>query len=129
VRAGLRATQEALAARAAEAVDMPLPGYTHLQRAQPIVLGHHLLAYVLMLRRDGDRFGACAPRADTLPLGAAALAGTAFPIDLEALAKDLGFAAVSPNSPAAGSERERLLELLAAAAITGMHLSRLAADL
>jgi argininosuccinate lyase len=129
VRAGLRATQEALVARAAEAVDMPLPGYTHLQRAQPIVLGHHLLAYVFMLQRDRDRFGDCGARADTLPLGAAALAGTAFPIDLEALAKDLGFAAVSPNSLDAVSDRDTLLEFLAAAAITGMHLSRLAADL
>ena len=129
VRAGLRATQEALAARAAEAVDTPLPGYTHLQRAQPVVLGHHLLAYVFMLQRDRDRFGDCGARADTLPLGAAALAGTAFPIDLEALAKDLGFAAVSPNSLDAVSDRDTLLEFLAAAAITGMHLSRLAADL
>ena len=129
VRAGLRATQEALVARAAEAVDTPLPGYTHLQRAQPVVLGHHLLAYVFMLQRDRDRFGDCSARADTLPLGAAALAGTAFPIDLEALAKDLGFAAVSPNSLDAVSDRDTLLEFLAAAAITGMHLSRLAADL
>jgi argininosuccinate lyase len=129
VRAGLRATQEALVARAAEAVDVPLPGYTHLQRAQPVVLGHHLLAYVFMLQRDRDRFSDCGARADTLPLGAAALAGTAFPIDLEALAKDLGFAAVSPNSLDAVSDRDTLLEFLAAAAITGMHLSRLAADL
>jgi argininosuccinate lyase len=129
VQAGLRATQEALVARAAEAVDTPLPGYTHLQRAQPVVLGHHLLAYVFMLQRDRDRFGDCGARADTLPLGAAALAGTAFPIDLEALAKDLGFAAVSPNSLDAVSDRDTLLEFLAAAAITGMHLSRLAADL
>jgi len=129
VRAGLRSTQEALVTRAAEAVDTPLPGYTHLQRAQPIVLGHHLLAYVFMLQRDCDRFGDCGARADTLPLGAAALAGTAFPIDLEALAKDLGFAAVSPNSLDAVSDRDTLLEFLAAAAITGMHLSRLAADL
>jgi len=129
VRAGLRRTQEALVTRAAEAVDTPLPGYTHLQRAQPVVLGHHLLAYVFMLQRDCDRFGDCGARADTLPLGAAALAGTAFPIDLEALAKDLGFAEVSPNSLDAVSDRDTLLEFLAAAAITGMHLSRLAADL
>jgi argininosuccinate lyase len=126
---GLRRTQEALVARAAEAVDAPLPGYTHLQRAQPIVLGHHLLAYVFMLQRDRARFGDCAARADTLPLGAAALAGTAFSIDLEALARDLGFAAVSPNSLDAVSDRDTLVEFLAAAAITGMHLSRLAADL
>jgi argininosuccinate lyase len=129
VCAGLRATQQALVARAAETVDAPLPGYTHLQRAQPVVLGHHLLAYVFMLQRDRERFGACGARADTLPLGAAALAGAAFPIDLEALAKDLGFGAVSPNSLDAVSDRDTLLEFLAAAAITGMHLSRLAADL
>ena len=129
VRDSLRRMQEALVARAAEAVDAPLPGYTHLQRAQPIVLGHHLLAYVFMLQRDRERFDDCAARADTLPLGAAALAGTAFPIDLEALARDLGFARVSPNSLDAVSDRDTLLEFLAAAAITGMHLSRLAADL
>jgi len=129
VRAGLRRVQEALVARAAETIEAPLPGYTHLQRAQPIVLGHHLLAYVFMLQRDRDRFGDCGARASVMPLGAAALAGTAFPIDLEALAKDLGFAAVSPNSLDSVSDRDTLLEFLAAAAITAMHLSRLAADL
>jgi argininosuccinate lyase len=129
VTAGLRRTQEALVARAAETLESPLPGYTHLQRAQPIVLAHHLLAYVFMLQRDRQRFRDGGARADVLPLGAAALAGTAFPIDLEALAKDLGFAAVSPNSLDAVSDRDALLEFLAAAAIAGMHLSRLAADL
>jgi len=129
VRAGLRRVQEALVARADETIEAPLPGYTHLQRAQPIVLGHHLLAYVFMLQRDRERFGDCGARASTLPLGAAALAGTAFPIDLEALAKDLGFAAVSPNSLDSVSDRDTVLEFLSAGAITGMHLSRLAADL
>jgi argininosuccinate lyase len=129
VAAGLRRAQETLVARAAETMESPLPGYTHLQRAQPIVLAHHLLAYVFMLQRDRERFRDCRARADVLPLGAAALAGTAFPIDLEALAKDLGFAAVSPNSLDAVSDRDALLEFLAAAAIAGMHLSRLAADL
>ena len=129
VRESLRAVQAALVARAAETVETPMPGYTHLQRAQPIVLAHHLLAYVFMLQRDRERFGDCGGRADTLVLGAAALAGTAFPIDREALAKDLGFAAVSPNSLDAVSDRDGLLEFLSAAAITGMHLSRLAADL
>ncbi|MGH7353689.1 MAG: argininosuccinate lyase [Candidatus Rokuibacteriota bacterium] len=128
-REGLRATQAALVERAAETVDAPMPGYTHLQRAQPVVLAHHLLAYVFMLQRDRERFAACVARADVLPLGAAALAGTAFPIDREALAADLGFAAVSPNSLDAVSDRDFLLEFLAAAAIAGMHLSRLAADL
>jgi argininosuccinate lyase len=126
---GLRAAQEALIARAAETVEVPMPGYTHMQRAQPIVLAHHLLAYVFMLQRDRERFGAAGARADVLPLGAAALAGAAFPIDREALARDLGFAVVAPNSLDAVSDRDFVLEYLAAGAITGMHLSRLAADL
>ena len=126
---GLRAIQQALLARAAETVEAPMPGYTHMQRAQPVVLAHHLLAYVWMLQRDRERFAAAATRADVLPLGAAALAGTAFPIDREALARDLGFGTVSPNSLDAVSDRDYVLEYLAAAAITGMHLSRLAADL
>ena len=126
---GLRRVQEALVARAAETVDAPLSGYTHLQRAQPVVLAHHLLAYVFMLQRDRERFRDSAARADVLPLGAAALAGTAFPIDREALAKDLGFAAVSPNSLDAVSDRDYVLEFLAAGALAGMHFSRLAGDL
>jgi argininosuccinate lyase len=126
---GLRDTQAALVERAAGAVDAPMPGYTHLQRAQPIVLGHHLLAYVFMLQRDRERFQACRGRADVMPLGSGALAGTGFAIDREALARDLGFAAVSANSLDAVSDRDYVLECLAAAAITGVHLSRLAADL
>ena len=128
-RDGLRAVQAALVARAGESTDAPMPGYTHLQRAQPIVLAHHLLAYVFMLERDRERLAGCAARADRLPLGAAALAGTAFPIDREALARDLGFAGVTPNSLDAVSDRDYVLEYLAAAAIGGMHLSRLCADL
>ena len=126
---GLRGVQHALVSRAAETVEVPMPGYTHMQRAQPIVLGHHLLAYVFMLQRDRERFGAAGARADVLPLGAAALAGAAFPIDREALARELSFAAVAPNSLDAVSDRDYVLEYLAAAAITGMHLSRLATDL
>ena len=126
---GLRDSQSALVDRAASAVDAPMPGYTHLQRAQPIVLAHHLLAYVFMLQRDRERLGACRTRADVLPLGSGALAGTGFAIDREALARELGFAAVSPNSLDAVSDRDYVLEFLAAAAIVGMHLSRLAADL
>jgi argininosuccinate lyase len=106
-----------------------MPGYTHLQRAQPVLLAHHLLAYVFMVARDRERFEDARRRADVLPLGAGALAGTAFPIDREALARDLGFAAVSPNSLDAVADRDYVLEFLAAAAISGMHLSRLAADL
>jgi argininosuccinate lyase len=126
---GLRAAQRALIGRAAEHLDVAMPGYTHLQRAQPILLAHHLLAYVFMLQRDRERLAAARIRADVLPLGAAALAGTAFPIDRQALAVDLGFAAVAPNSLDAVSDRDYVLEFLAAAAIIGMHLSRLAADL
>ena len=126
---GLRAVQAALVARAGETVDAPMPGYTHLQRAQPIVLAHHLLAYVFMLQRDRERLADCAARADRLPLGAGALAGTAFPIDREALARDLGFSAVTANSLDAVSDRDYVIEYLAAVAIVGMHLSRLAADL
>ena len=127
--AALRAAQEALLARAAETVEVAMPGYTHLQRAQPVVLAHHLLAYVFMLARDRERFAGCARRADVMPLGAAALAGTAFAIDRDALARDLAFAAVTPNSLDAVSDRDYVLEYLSAAAIAGMHLSRLAADL
>lgn len=126
---GLRQAQAALVEQAERGVDSPMPGYTHLQRAQPIVLAHHLLAYVFMLQRDRERFADCRARSDVLPLGSGALAGAGFPIDREALARDLGFAAVSPNSLDAVSDRDYLLEFLAAAAITGMHLSRLAADL
>ena len=129
VTGGLRDVQQALLARAEETLDVPMPGYTHLQRAQPVLLAHHLLAYVFMLARDRERFEDGCRRADALPLGAGALAGTAFAIDRDALARDLGFAAVTPNSLDAVSDRDYVLEFLAAAAITGMHLSRLAADL
>jgi argininosuccinate lyase len=128
-REGLRRVQQALVDRAAETADAPMPGYTHMQRAQPVLLAHHLLAYVFMLERDHERLAACAARADSLPLGAAALAGTAYPIDREALARDLGFVAVTANSLDAVSDRDYVLEFLGAAAILGMHLSRLAADL
>jgi argininosuccinate lyase len=128
-REGVRGAQQALVDRAAETMDAPMPGYTHLQRAQPVLLAHHLLAYVFMLDRDRQRLAACAARADFMPLGAGALAGTAYPIDREALARDLGFGDVTPNSLDAVSDRDYVLEFLGAAAIIGMHLSRLAADL
>jgi argininosuccinate lyase len=129
VDAGLQAVQAALIARAEEHLGTPMPGYTHLQRAQPVLLAHHLLAYVFMLQRDRERFRDCARRNNMLPLGAAALAGAAFAIDREALARDLGFTAPSANSLDAVSDRDHLIEFLAAAAILGMHASRLAADL
>jgi argininosuccinate lyase len=126
---GVRDVQAALLERAEEHLDAPMPGYTHLQRAQPVLLAHHLLAYVFMLQRDRERLADCARRNNVLPLGAAALAGAAFPIDREALARDLGFDAPSANSLDAVSDRDHLIEFLAAGAVLGMHLSRLAADL
>jgi argininosuccinate lyase len=129
IAGAIRDVQRVLVARAEETLDVPMPGYTHLQRAQPVLLAHHLLAYVFMLARDRDRFDDCRRRADALPLGAGALAGTAFAIDREALARDLGFARVTPNSLDAVADRDYVLEFLSAAAVTGMHLSRLAADL
>jgi argininosuccinate lyase len=126
---GLRATQSALIARAEEHLGASMPGYTHLQRAQPILLSHHLLAYAFMLQRDRERFRDCLARVNILPLGAGALAGTAFPIDREALARDLGFTAGAANSLDAVSDRDFLIEFLAVAAVLGMHLSRLATDL
>ena len=129
MREALRLVQQALVARAEQGLDVAMPGYTHLQRAQPVLLAHHLLAYVSMLERDRERLADCATRNDVMPLGAGALAGTAFPIARDALARDLGFRAVSPNSLDAVSDRDHVIEFLSAAALIGMHLSRLAGDL
>ncbi len=124
-----REVQAALLDRAEEQLGVAMPGYTHLQRAQPVLLAHHLLAYVAMLQRDRDRLRDGQARVNVLPLGAAALAGAAFPVDREALARDLGFAAVTANSMDAVSDRDFIVEFLAHGAVLGMHLSRLAADL
>jgi len=121
--------QEALVARAEEQRETILPGYTHLQRAQPVLLAHHLLAYFFMLERDYGRFRDCLQRADLMPLGAAALAGTSFPVDPAQVAQELGFAGLYDNSLDAVSDRDFLLEFLAAASICMMHLSRLAEEL
>ena len=129
VDAGLREVQRALVAQAEKHREAPMPGYTHLQRAQPVLLAHHLLAYVFMLERDRQRFRDCRARVNVMPLGAAALAGTAFAIDREALARDLGMSGPSANSMDAVADRDFLVEFLAHAAIVGMHGSRLAADL
>src|SRR5262249_41366674 len=118
-----------LLTRAEEHLGTSMPGYTHLQRAQPVLLAHHLLAYVFMLDRDRHRLQDCLPRVNVMPLGAGALAGTAFPIDRQALAQDLGFSAPSANSMDAVADRDFILEFLSHAAILGMHLSRLSADL
>jgi argininosuccinate lyase len=129
VDAGLRALQLALARKAHEHAGAVMPGFTHLQTAQPITFGHHLLAYVEMLGRDRGRFADAAKRLAECPLGAAALAGTSFPIDREVTARALGFARPAANSLDAVSDRDFALETLAAASITAMHLSRLAEEM
>ena len=109
--------------------DWPMPGYTHLQRAQPVYLGHHLLAYFWMFRRDVDRFACCVNAAADLPLGAGALAGVNFATDRGLVARELGFASVVPNSIDAVSNRDFVLDYLAAAGGCAMHLSRLGGEL
>jgi len=106
-----------------------MPGYTHLQRAQPVLLSHHLLAYVEMLERDRERLEGCIQRVDVLPLGSGALAGTTFPIDRAYVARLLHFPRVSKNSIDAVSDRDFVLEFLSASAILFVHLSRLAEDM
>jgi len=106
-----------------------MPGYTHLQTAQPILFSHHMLAYVEMLRRDRGRMEDCLKRADVMPLGAGALAGTTFPIDREYVAEQLDFPAVTRNSLDAVSDRDFALEFLAASSILMMHLSRFSEEL
>ena len=107
----------------------PMPGYTHLQRAQPVTLGHHLLAYGEMLLRDRDRFRQCRARANVSPLGSGALAGSPYPLDREAVARELGFAGVSRNSLDAVADRDFAVEFLACCALTQAHLSRLAEEI
>lgn len=125
----LHAAQCALVELAERDVETPLPGYTHLQRAQPTLLAHWCLAYVEMLSRDASRLRSALDRSDECPLGAGALAGTAFPIDRHALAKSLGFARPTANSLDAVSDRDFVVETLAAAALCAVHLSRFAEDL
>jgi argininosuccinate lyase len=127
--AGLAAFQEALVTRALEHADTVMPGFTHLQTAQPVTFGHHLLAYVEMAARDRGRFQDARKRLNESPLGAAALAGTSFPIDRAATAKALGFDRPMANSLDAVSDRDFVLEVLSAAAITAVHLSRFAEEI
>ncbi len=129
VRRDLREAQLALVEQAERHQDCPMPGYTHLQRAQPVLLAHHLLAYVFMFQRDRERYGDARRRLDVLPLGAAALAGTTAPIDRHALARDLGFSTPSPNSMDAVADRDFALEFVATCAIVAVHLSRLSEEI
>jgi argininosuccinate lyase len=106
-----------------------MPGFTHLQVAQPVTFGHHLMAYDAMLSRDGERFADCRARVNRLPLGSAALAGTGFPIERDRVARELGFDGLCENSLDAVSDRDFAIEFAAAAALTMMHLSRFAEEL
>ncbi len=121
--------QRAIADSAASALNQPMPGYTHLQHAQPVTWGHWALSHFWPLARDRERLAAVRRSAAELPLGAGALAGTAFPIDRAWLAEQLGFNAISPNSLDAVSNRDFAVEFLAAAALLGVHLSRLSEQL
>ncbi len=127
--AAARELMRTLIERAEEHLDWAMPGYTHLQRAQPVYLSHHLLAYAWMLARDVERFELAARAADRLPLGAGALAGVNFDTDRELVARELGFASVAPNSIDAVSNRDFALDYLAAAATCLTHLSRLGAEI
>jgi len=121
--------QQALVASAAADLHTPMPGYTHLQHAQPITWGHWALSHFWPLQRDQERWAQARARTAVLPLGSAALAGTAFPVNREALAEALGFTAVSQNSLDAVSDRDFAADFLYAAALTGLHLSRLSEQL
>jgi argininosuccinate lyase len=125
----IRNLQKTLVRQAEKNKDIIVPGYTHLQHAQPILLAHHLLAYVPMFHRDYERLVNCRHRIDKSPLGAAALAGTSFPVDRERVARDLGFDGIIENSIDAVSDRDYLIEFISCCAIAMMHLSRLAEEL
>lgn len=126
--AGLKALQQALVARADEHAASIMPGFTHLQTAQPVTLGHHLMAYYEMIARDRSRFADARVRMNECPLGSAALAGTGFPIDRGATASALGFTAPTRNSLDAVSDRDFALDYLMAASQCALHLSRLAEE-
>jgi argininosuccinate lyase len=121
--------EDCLLSQAARHASLVMPGFTHLQVAQPVTFGHHLLAYVAMFERDRARLADCRRRVNVLPLGAAALAGTTFPIDRARVARELGFDGVAENSLDAVSDRDFAIEFTACAAIAMMHLSRFAEEL
>ena len=125
----IKTNQIALVALAEKNMDVIMPGYTHMQRAQPVLLSHHLLAYYEMLGRDRERFEESFKRVNVLPLGSAALAGTTFELDRDAIAADLGFERISRNSMDAVSDRDFVMEFLFNASMVMMHLSRLSEEL
>jgi argininosuccinate lyase len=125
----IHAMQRALLDLAEKHIDTVMPGFTHLQVAQPVVFGHHLMAYFEMLKRDVERLSDCRKRVNKLPLGAAALAGTSYPVNREVVARELGFDGVCENSLDAVSDRDFVIEFCAAAALIMTHLSRLSEEL
>ena len=125
----VREVQATLVAMAERHLDVIMPGFTHLQHAQPILFSHHLMAYYEMFGRDFARFSDCLTRTDVMPLGSAALAGTTFPIDMEWTARKLGFSKVVANSVDAVGDRDYLIEFCSASAILMMHVSRMAEEL
>jgi argininosuccinate lyase len=133
-RSGIRVLQRALVRLAETNAGVPLPGYTHLQRAQPVSIAHHLLAYAEMLERDHDRIGDCTDRANVCPLGSGAIAGSTLPLDRPLVARLLGFVdkrgkpRLTANSMDAVTDRDFVVEFCAAAALIAVHLSRLAED-
>src|SRR6266478_891513 len=129
VSSRLRDLKRALLRLAETRADVVMPGYTHLQRAQPIILSHYLLAQIESFERDSNRLRDCLTRTDVLPLGSGALAGSAIILDREQIARDLGFSRVSENSVDAVGDRDFVCEFLFCLAMIGMHLSRLSEDL
>jgi len=125
----IRGLQRVLLDLAEKHQDLLMPGYTHLQRAQPVLFAHHMLAYFEMFQRDAGRFRDCYRRTDVLPLGSGALAGVPYPTDREFVARELGFTSISPNSMDAVSDRDFLLEYEAAASVCMMHLSRFSEEI
>ncbi|MFW6134820.1 MAG: argininosuccinate lyase, partial [Elusimicrobiota bacterium] len=129
IQKNIEILQEILLAASRDYLGVIIPGYTHLQHAQPLLLSHHLLAYFFMFNRDRDKLKDLYRRVDVLPLGSAALAGTSYPIDREYVAKELHFRKISPNSLDAVSDRDFIIEFLSVTATAMMHLSRLSEEL
>jgi len=129
MRSDLAELEQAIIGQAETHIDLIMPGYTHLQPAQPVLFSHWLMSYVWQFERDRDRLADCLRRANVSPLGASALAGNPFPLDLEALAADLGMSGVTANSMDAVGDRDHAAEFLFCAAMVGTHVSRLAEDL
>ena len=125
----IKALQSSLVELAEANKDVIIPGYTHLQQAQPVLLAHHLLAYFEMFQRDKQRFSDCLKRTDVLPSGSGALAGVAYPVDRQFMAQELGFSEISNNSVDAVSDRDFVVEYQAASALAMMHISRLAEEI